>query len=388
MNAGTSDHTRAARSAPLRILITGGGTGGHIYPGLAVAEALHALDPHLQIRFAGTAAGLEASLVPQAGYRLHLIPASGLRGLHGAARWLFAANFVRGVATGLVLLLRWRPRVILGTGGFASAPVMTAGRLLAVPCALQEQNAMPGSANRLLGRWARRIYLGFEAGRRYFHPDRCVHTGNPVRAAFKVRAVERQGPGRHILIFGGSRGARTLNRAVQEAAAVWGRRSDLSFRIQTGPQEAAEVKAACAAAGGNFQVEPYIQDMAAALTWADLAVCRAGAMTLAEVQCMGKPSVLVPYPHATDQHQLRNAEDCARAGAARVLEDARCDGPTLISAVDALLREPGLLQAMGAAARTLARPQAAEVIALDLLHLCRHPAGRPAAGMTTGTEGA
>ncbi|MGD9547748.1 MAG: undecaprenyldiphospho-muramoylpentapeptide beta-N-acetylglucosaminyltransferase [Candidatus Krumholzibacteriia bacterium] len=378
---------------PFRLLITGGGTGGHVYPGLAVAEAVARLAPAAEVRFAGTRRGLESVLVPEAGYRLHRVPASGFRGLGPLARVVFMANYAAGILRSIPLLLTWRPAVILGTGGFASAPVMSAGRLVGIPCALQEQNAFPGSANRLLGRWARRVYLGFPSAAPFFRGRACIDTGNPVRGAF-IAAAERigrergvDGTGRRerterrILVFGGSRGARTLNRAVRDAAPAWGAREDLSFRIQTGPADAAMVADACRRAGPRFQVEAYIKDMASALDWADLVVCRAGAMTLAEVQVLGKPAVLVPFPHATDDHQLRNAEDCARAGAAVVLEDDRCDGPTLLATVDAILGDPGALETMGRAAAGLARPEAAAVIAADLLATAGHPAGTPAATM-------
>jgi len=148
-------------AGPVRILITGGGTGGHVYPGLAIAEALLVAAPQADIRFAGTRKGIESRLVPAAGFKLYTVPASGLRGLGHKARLLFVLNFVAGVFLTLLVLLRWRPAVVLGTGGFVSAPVMTAARILAIPCALQEQNAIPGSTNRLVGRWSQRIYLGF-----------------------------------------------------------------------------------------------------------------------------------------------------------------------------------------------------------------------------------
>ncbi len=392
--AGTNDPAQR----PVRLLITGGGTGGHVYPGLAVAEAVGRLAPAAEIRFAGTRRGLESVLVPEAGYRLHHVPASGFRGLGPLARVVFMVNYAAGILGSILLLLAWRPAVILGTGGFASAPVMTAGRLLGIPCALQEQNAFPGSANRLLGRWARRVYLGFASAAPFFKGRECVDTGNPVRAAF-LEAAGRLGrepgeggagpevsSGRRILVFGGSRGARTLNQAVRDAAPAWGARADLAFRIQTGPADAAMVAEACRRAGTRFQVESYIKDMAAALDWADLVVCRAGAMTLAEIQCLGKPAVLVPFPHATDDHQLRNAEDCARAGAAVVLEDHRCDGPTLLATVDAILGDPGALETMGRAAAGLARPRAAALIAADLLATAGHPAGVAAATMTETEE--
>jgi UDP-N-acetylglucosamine--N-acetylmuramyl-(pentapeptide) pyrophosphoryl-undecaprenol N-acetylglucosamine transferase len=357
--------------APVRILITGGGTGGHVYPGLAVAGALERLAPQAEVRFAGTAGGIEAILVPQAGYHLTRVPASGLRGLGTRARLLFVWNFCRGFFRSLMMLIAWRPAVVLGTGGYVSAPVMLAARVLGIRCALQEQNAIPGSTNRLVARWARRIYLGFGSAGRYFKADRCVETGNPVRAEF-LAATAASGPapatpGKNLLVFGGSRGAATLNRAVTAAASIWANRSDLAALIQTGPAAHPEVAAAFAAVAERIRVVPYIEDMATALRQADLVVSRAGAMTLAELQCVGRAAVLVPFPHATDDHQLHNARDCAEVGAAVVLPDAECDGPALVRVVDELLDDPDRLRKMGEAAARLARRDAADVIAADLL---------------------
>lgn len=367
---------------PLRILFTGGGTGGHVYPGLAVAEQLRRLVPEAEIRFVGTRRGIEATLVPKAGWPFTAVSASGFRGLGAVARLRFLLNFALGAVGSLGLLLRWRPNVVLGTGGYVSAPVITAASLLGIECAVQEQNAIPGSVNRLVGRRARRAYLGFAGAARWFPAGRCVATGNPVRAAMaagaEAQAPRRSGPDAHVLVFGGSGGAATLNRAVVQAAAGWSAQPGLTVLAQTGPREFAAVRDAVAAAApaGGVVVVPYIDDMAAELARADLVVCRAGAMTLAELHCLGRPAVLVPFPHATDDHQTRNARDCEQAGAAVVVPDAECDGPRLEALVAGLLAEPGRLEAMAAAARSLGRPQAAAVIAADLLALAGHPAGR------------
>jgi len=371
-------------AVPPRILVTGGGTGGHVYPGLAVAAALGRLVPGVDVRFAGTRRGLESRLVPAAGYRLYLVPASPLRGLGTAARIMFLVNFVGGVMRSLVLMTGWRPAVVVGTGGFVGGPVMLAARMLGVPCVLQEQNAIPGSANRLVGRWARRVYLGFGAAARWFRAGTTVVTGNPVREAFNgipAPADPVAGENRRVLVFGGSRGARTLNLALVEAAGIWRKRGDLELRIQTGPAARDEVAAAWeGAAGPRVAVDGYIEDMPDALSWADLVVSRAGAMTLAELQAAGRPALLVPFPHATDDHQTLNAEACHEAGAAQVLADGDCDGATLAAMVDELLADGDRLRDMGRAAAGLARPEAAGIIAADLLNLIGHPAGRLAPG--------
>lgn len=373
----------------VRLLVTGGGTGGHVYPGLAVAEAVGRLAPGVEVRFAGTERGLEAVLVPRAGFRLYTVPASGFRGLGARGRLLFVVNFVLGTGRSLLLLLAWRPAAVLATGGFVGAPVAVAARLLRVPVVLQEQNAVPGSANRLVGRWAERAYLGFGEAARWFTRCRTVETGNPVRAAFDDPegdpGTAQRPPGsapRHVLVFGGSRGARTLNRALAGAAALWSGPDAPELRIQTGADDREGVAEAWSGADpARVKVESYIEDMPAALRWADLVVCRAGAMTLAELQAAGRPAVLVPFPHATDDHQLRNAESCAAAGAAVVLHDEDCQADTLTAMVSGLLEDRDRLAAMGRAARDLARPDAAATIAADLLELCGHRAGRRAEGV-------
>ena len=370
-------------AAGIRVLITGGGTGGHVYPGLAVAEALCARVPGAEVRFVGTRRGIESALVPRAGYRLHRIPASGLRGLGNKARLLFLLNFLGGFLRSLVIMLAWRPAVVLGTGGFVAAPVMSAARVLGVPCALQEQNAIPGSTNRLVGRWSRRIYLGFGAAARYFRAGVCRTTGNPVRQAFIAATGSGAGaepalaefgqPGKRVLVFGGSGGAHTLNRAVMTAAAELTADPLVVCLVQTGKADFEAVTQA--AAGERVRVMPYIDNMAAALTWADLVICRAGAMTLAELQVVGRASILVPFPHATDDHQTHNARDLEKAGAALVLIDKNCDGKALAAVVNGLLADPVGLQSMATAARGLGQPTAAADIAGDLLEMAGHPAG-------------
>lgn len=373
-------------SSKTRILITGGGTGGHVYPGLAVAEALSRLHPDVEVRFAGTRRGLESVLVPRAGFHLYQIPASGFRGLGAAARLAFVVNFALGFLRSLFLMMGWRPAVVLGTGGYVSAPVMSAAKFLGIACCLQEQNAIPGSTNRLVARWAKRIYVGPKEAAKFFKSGLSRWTGNPVRAAFleAARGAETTttagptaSPGRRVLVFGGSRGAHSINMAVLAAAQTWLAEANLGLWIQTGVADHAQVQQAYAEGDNDrLRVVPYIEDMPAALAWADLVVCRAGAMTLAELQLTGRAAILVPFPHATDQHQLLNAQACRQGGAARVLEDKDCQGDKLAQLVLELLADPAALRRMAEAAKTMGRPEAAGIIALDLLELAGHTSGR------------
>jgi UDP-N-acetylglucosamine--N-acetylmuramyl-(pentapeptide) pyrophosphoryl-undecaprenol N-acetylglucosamine transferase len=358
-----------------------------------VAEALGALHEPVDVRFAGTGRGIESVLVPRSGYRFYRVPASGFRGLGRGARVRFLINFQLGIWRSLILLIGWRADVVLGTGGYVSAPVIVAARLLFIRCALQEQNAYPGTANRLLARWAQRIYLGVADAQRFFRPGICLETGNPVRHGFSSsregvpadRGVADGPPTREhtvpprsgeadelrVLVFGGSRGARSLNAAIGGAAGRLAHKERLALWIQTGTAEQAAVAEAFAPWGVRASVVSYILDMPTALRWADLAVCRAGAMTLAELAVAGKPAILVPYPHATDDHQLHNARAQESAGAALVLEDHECTAMSLADAIENLLRDRARRRRMAEAARDLARPDAAAAIATDLYALAR-----------------
>lgn len=362
----------------MRIVITGGGTGGHVYPGLAVAEALRDADPEGEVLFVGTRDGMESRLVPAAGHRLETVPASGVRGLGWGARLRFLGNLSCGMASALRILGRFRPDVVLGTGGYVAVPVLAAARLRRIRSVLQEQNSVPGSANRLASRWAEVVYLGFEAAAAAFPKAPSVWTGNPVRRAVaEALAAGRGEPwdgGRplRVLIFGGSRGARTLNRAV--ASVDWLKVGGLELRVQTGRDDRGDVAAALATAAGTWRREgrdlrvvEFIEDMPEALAWADLVVARAGAMTLSELTAAGLPAILVPFPHATDDHQTVNALSLSRAGAAELLPDDLCDGVALAALIGHLREDPGRLADMARRSAALARPDAAMEIAVDLL---------------------
>lgn len=348
-------------------LFAAGGTGGHVYPALAVAEALRASAPQAHIHFVGGRRGIEVRLVPQAGFGLTRLPAAGLRGggLLGAAR--FAVSFAVAFVAVLPLLVRMRPDVVLATGGYASAAPAVAAAALRRPLWIQEQNAFPGSTNRLLSRFAERAYVAFEEARsRLARACRVEAMPNPVRASI-LQAVGRSAapadferfglqPGRPTaLVFGGSRGARSLNRAVSEGFGAIVKHTQWQLLAQTGSEECDAVRAAVGADGGSaaarIAVLPYIDAMHDAYRIADVVVCRAGALTLAELAALGKPALLVPFPHATDDHQTRNAQAVAAAGAAEVVPDRELDGARLCALLADLERQPQRLAAMAAAAR-------------------------------------
>jgi UDP-N-acetylglucosamine--N-acetylmuramyl-(pentapeptide) pyrophosphoryl-undecaprenol N-acetylglucosamine transferase len=351
-----------------RIVIAGGGTGGHLYPGLALADALAARG--VEIVYVGAEGGIEARVVPTTGYPLRLLPGRQLRGggIGRAVRGLATATGATLRATALLDTLR--PALVVGVGGYASVAVVVAAALRRIPSVLLEQNVVPGAANRMLVRLARRVCVGFAESIRFFPAGRAVHTGNPVRADLLRPRPERTRPG--LLVFGGSAGAHKLNEATVGALAAIGATAHrLDVTHQTGAADVEAVRARYAALGLNVRVEPFITDMGAAYAAADVVVGRAGAMTCAEVTAVGLPAILVPYPYAADDHQRRNAEVLAAAGAAETILDADLTAERLAERLRVLLDDPARRATMAARARGLGRPDAARRVADECLALAR-----------------
>jgi len=351
-----------------RIVIAGGGTGGHLYPGLALADALAGRG--VEVVYVGAAGGIEARVVPTTGYRLHLLPGRQLRGggLGRAARGL--ATAAGATLRAVALLGTLRPALVVGVGGYASVAVVVAAALRRIPSVLLEQNVVPGAANRMLVRLARRVCVGFAESIRFFPPGRAVHTGNPVRADLLRPRPARTRPG--LLVFGGSAGAHKLNEATVGALAVLGPTArGLDVTHQTGAADVDAVRARYAGLGLTVRVEPFITDMGAAYAAADVVVGRAGAMTCAEVTAVGLPAILVPYPYAADDHQRRNAEVLAAAGAAETILDADLTADRLAERLRALLDDPSRRATMAARARDLGRADAARRVADECLALAR-----------------
>lgn len=351
-----------------RVVIAGGGTGGHLYPGLALADALAARD--VEVVYVGTASGIEARVVPETRYPLRLLPGRQVRGggVAGALAGGVAAG--AGLVRALLLLGRLKPRLVVGVGGYASVAVVLAATLRRLPTLLLEQNVVPGAANRFLGRRARRVCVGFAASVSAFPEGRAVHTGNPLRPAVLAARTRPPHARLGVLVFGGSGGAHHLNEAAVEALCLLGdepRRWQVTH--QTGPADCDSIRARYAALGLETRVEPFIADMGGAYTAADVVVGRAGAMTCSEVAAVGLPSILVPYPYAADDHQRRNAEVLVAGGAATMIPDAELDGARLASALRELAGDPARRLAMAERARALGRPDAAERVAEECLRL-------------------
>ncbi len=369
---------------PLRVLLTGGGTGGHVYPALSIAAGLRARVPEVEVLFVGTATGLEARLVPRHGLPFVAVSARGLagKGPGGVVRGL--ASLARGSWQALRVVRRFRPDVVVGTGGYVSGPVVAAAVLLGVPVALQEQNAFPGAANRYLSRFAGFVAVAYEESRRHF-PRRApvVVTGNPVRPevlrADRYEARRRLGVAdaeRLVLVFMGSRGSATVNRAMVEALPRLAGRPGLRLLYATGEDHYRTVLEGlrrrglqvqegedAALAGANVEVRPYVYDMVTALAAADLVVSRAGAMTLAEVTARGLPALLIPSPHVARRHQDANARVLVARGAARVLSEEGLRGDALADAIVQLAE----------ASRQLGRPGALDAIVGGILDLAARP---------------
>ncbi|HEY6193463.1 MAG TPA: undecaprenyldiphospho-muramoylpentapeptide beta-N-acetylglucosaminyltransferase [Candidatus Eisenbacteria bacterium] len=371
----------------MKILIAGGGTGGHVFPGIAVAEELRASYPNVKVLFVGGRRGLEAQAVPEAGFPLRTLATAGFPRRRWW-RWPWAALVnAFGFVQAVWLVMSERPRAVLGTGGYVSGPVSVAAKLFGVPLLLQEQNSIPGLTNRWLARIADEVHLSFLEARRYFpRRDHLKVTGNPVRAY--ILAGEREpalrefhlDPGQPTLfVFGGSLGAKRINGAAVDALRRLKGRVAVQCILQTGREEYEAVSQIVEREQLPATVLPFVRKMHLAYAAADLVVCRAGAMTLAEIAVCGRPSILVPYPFAAHDHQRVNAANLADRGAAVVIEDADLTGERLAQEIAHLLSDKTTLSRMSANARLFARPDAAARLARSLVSWAEGNAGGAAA---------
>ncbi|WP_285905304.1 undecaprenyldiphospho-muramoylpentapeptide beta-N-acetylglucosaminyltransferase [Pseudodesulfovibrio pelocollis] len=353
-----------------RVLIATGGTGGHIFPALAVADELAARNPGAAILFAG-GAGPEGAMARDHGLDFLELPARGimgrgLSGLLGGLSWLG-----RSLPMALREVRRFRPDAAIGFGGYAGFCPVLAAALLGVPTAVHEQNSVPGITNKVLGKMVKRIFLSFPDTRGVFPAGKTALTGNPVRAAIVAAGDVRMAdasrtPGKGVLVLGGSQGARPVNDAVIAALPLL-MDQGVALTHQAGRADAERVRAAYASAGADpAQVRDFIDDMAGEYARADLALCRAGATTVFEVAAAGVPALFVPFPQATHDHQTMNARAMADMGAARLLPQAGLTGAALAEAIQALLGDAQQLKTMERAARAFARPDAASEIAKGL----------------------
>jgi UDP-N-acetylglucosamine--N-acetylmuramyl-(pentapeptide) pyrophosphoryl-undecaprenol N-acetylglucosamine transferase len=366
-----------------RVVIAGGGTGGHLFPGIAIARELLARRPGARVSFAGTARGIESRVVPKEGFPLDLLRSAGLKGrsLVGAARGL--ALLPLGAVDAWRILSRRRPDLVIGVGGYSSGPVVMLAALRGIPTLLAEQNAVPGLTNRLLSRVVSAAAVTFESTVSFFGRRGFV-AGNPVRSEFFAAehaedAAEHaehadfppdRGSRPRVLIFGGSQGAHAINVAMVEAAPRLAADGGVDITHQTGERDLELVRRAYRDAGLAARVEPFLFAMDREMTQADVIVSRAGSTSIAELTAVGRAAILVPLPTAADDHQTKNAEMLVQVGAAELLAQKDLTGAVLADRVLALARDPIRRAAIAASARRLARPDAAKVIvdrALELI---------------------
>jgi len=343
-------------------MIAGGGTGGHLFPAVAIAEEFLERLPMSDVLFIGTERGLEARLLPGLGFALRTITVEGIKG-RGAIRMIGGLlKIPRAVTQSVSILREFRPDIALGVGGYASGPAVIAARCMGIKTAIAEQNALPGFTNRILGRFVDRVFLTFPDGEGQFAAAKAIVTGNPVRREFAkgTRKPHKKGDTFSILVFGGSQGARAINRAVVEAMPHL---EDIQDRLvithQAGKGDLDEVSKAYRDRGVDAEVLPFINDMASAYGSSDLLICRAGATSIAEITATGKASVLVPYPFAVGGHQELNARVLADAGAAEIILEDGLDGKTLAGVIRRLADSPETIRRMEEKSERLGNVKAA-----------------------------
>jgi UDP-N-acetylglucosamine--N-acetylmuramyl-(pentapeptide) pyrophosphoryl-undecaprenol N-acetylglucosamine transferase len=345
----------------MRVVLAGGGTGGHVIPALAIAQEMRGRYA-AEVLFVGTARGIEVRLVPAAGYALKLIEVGALKRVSLATRLKTLTALPRAVLASRALLREFRPEVAIGVGGYASGPVMLAAALGRIPTVIFEPNRVPGLANRWAGRMVSAAAVQFQQTCRYFR--HCHVTGVPVRPAFFASPDKPPDAPPTLLVFGGSQGARAINRAVIGALPeLAGEIPGLHVIHQTGEADHDETQAAYLKVGISGEVTRFIDDMPRAFARADLLLCRSGASTVAEITAAGKVAVMVPFPYAADDHQRRNAEALVEAGAAVLLPEAQLTSQNLYKTLSSLFRDQARLANMSRAARSLAHPDAAAAIA-------------------------
>ncbi|MGB0588265.1 MAG: undecaprenyldiphospho-muramoylpentapeptide beta-N-acetylglucosaminyltransferase [Myxococcota bacterium] len=361
-----------------RALIAGGKTGGHLYPGIAVAEEILARNPSASVTFVGTRDGIESRILPKLGYTLETITVSRLKGGGMMGRVAGLLRIPVAMLQTCQLLRQYKPEVVLGVGGYASGPALLMAWLCRYPTAIQEQNAHAGITNRILGRIVRRIYLGFEAAGRQFSGRSTLATGNPIRRALVEALLNSSADtapvegdvALRVLVFGGSQGARFLNENVPQLLSdlqTAHPAMTLEVTHQTGLHDVESTQARYdATALEAVTVLPYIEDMPTAYANADVAISRAGALTVAELTAVGLPCLLVPFPFAADNHQEANAKVLVDAGAARMMTQADWQPESAVAWLGELAADRARLQTMSNAARSAAQPEAASAVVDDL----------------------
>jgi len=356
----------------MRIVIAGGGTGGHLFPGIAIAEEFLRRDDQAQIIFIGTRRGIESRLLGQLGYELREIDIEGVKGRGVKALMKGVYQIPKSMGQSRRILKQFCPDMVVGVGGYASGPALLTAHWMGLPTAIAEQNAVPGVTNKILGRFADKIFVTYEQSRSFFPQSKVIISGNPVRASFssgkrkeKVAKTHRQ-----LLVFGGSQGAEAINRSVIEMLPQLSRmKDDIHVLHQTGQRQLEDVKKAYEQSGIQAEVKAFIVEMAQAYADADLIICRAGATSLAEITAAGKAAILIPYPWAANDHQLKNAQALEAEGAAAVIPERELSGSKLFGVVEDLLRDEKKLKRMEENSLKISKIDAAATIVDACMHL-------------------
>lgn len=348
----------------MRMIVTGGGTGGHLFPGIAVAEELLRRFPQGKVLFVSTDRAIDNKTLADRAFEKKSIVCLPLKGKSLLGTVKSMAQLPISLWQALRLVRAFKPQLVLGVGGYVTGPVVLAARLLGVKTCIHEQNSIPGMANRMLGKIVDQVYISIPGSEGFFPRGKAVLTGNPVRAELLQEAGRRkdQVAGKTVLVLGGSQGAHRVNSLMVEAFAQNQSGDPVQIRHQTGNSDEDWVRKAYAAAGVTAQVSSFISDMAAAYRDADLVVSRAGATTLAELAVLGRPSILIPFPYAADDHQTTNAAFLVAGGAALMFQERELDGPKLREAIWGLLNDVPRLQSMATRMKEFARPEATAAI--------------------------
>ncbi len=360
----------------MKLLIAGGGTGGHLFPGIAVAEEFTSMGDSNEVLFVGTKSGLEGKILPEYGWPVSFVMAEGIKGkgFFKTVKGLF--KMLLGSLQSIGIIRKFRPSTVLGVGGYAAVPAVIAGKLLGVSSAIHEQNAMPGLSNRLLGRLVNRVFLTYPESERFFPAEKVRVTGNPVRKSILQSFAETgksvdSGKKFTLFIFGGSQGARRINDVLMEIffnselAGI----ENLKVIHQTGDADFESVKKCYEEMNIEAEVYPFIKDMASIYLEADLIICRAGATTIAELLAAGKPAILIPYPYAADDHQRLNGEALVKKGAATMILEKDFTSERLSGEILRLFDDRKLLKEMSQKTVALARPDAAARICEEMRNL-------------------
>ena len=367
----------AASAAAIRVLIAAGGTGGHLYPGIAIAEEWMRMHPDSKVVFVGTSRGPEQKAVPAAGFELRTIAARGLPRRPGLGWAQAAYGLAKSLVQSFRLIVELKPHVVVGTGSYVSAPAVLVARMFGIPVILQEQNSIPGATNRWLNLVATEVHISFLESRGYFRRKNNLRvSGNPIRRAllFQDRGSAYETFGldpekKTVFVFGGSRGAASINRATEGALPLLKHLGRLQMIWQTGTEDYEAIRKRIGTSPIPVRLFPYLEAIEKAYAIADIAVCRAGAMTIAELTACGVAAILVPYPHATRDHQTHNARGLLDRDAALVIADHELTAETLAARIEGLVRDEPRLRRLARNARAFARVDAAQRIARSMEQL-------------------